>query len=46
MVVEGAFEDRHAENLLATVAGTGPELVVLSAHIDGHDLACSAIDNA
>lgn len=46
LFVEGAFEDRHAENLLATVPGQGEELVVLSAHIDGHDLACSAIDNA
>lgn len=46
MFVEGEFEDRSAENLLATVAGSGPELVVLSAHIDGHDLASSAIDNA
>lgn len=46
LFVEGVFEDRHAENLLATVPGQGEELVVLSAHIDGHDLACSAIDNA
>jgi len=46
MVVEGRFEDRSAENLFATVDGIGPGLVVLSAHIDGHDLACSAIDNA
>lgn len=46
MFVEGAFEDRVAENLLATLPGQGEELVVLSAHIDGHDLACSAIDNA
>lgn len=44
--VEGVFEDRVAENLLATMQGKGEELVVLSAHIDGHDLACSAIDNA
>jgi Zn-dependent M28 family amino/carboxypeptidase len=43
---EGTFEDRQADNLLATIPGRGPELVVLSAHIDGHDLACSAIDNA
>lgn len=46
MVTQGSFEDRSAENLLATIAGRGPELVVLSAHIDGHDLAQSAIDNA
>jgi Zn-dependent M28 family amino/carboxypeptidase len=42
---DGRFEDRVAENLLATIPGRGGELVVLSAHIDGHDLACSAIDN-
>lgn len=42
----GRFEDREADNLLATIPGRGAELVVLSAHIDGHDLACSAIDNA
>ena len=46
LFVEGVFEDTHAENLLATVPGQGEGLVVLSAHIDGHDLACSAIDNA
>lgn len=46
LFVEGAFEDRVAENLLATIPGQSDELVVLSAHIDGHDLACSAIDNA
>ena len=46
MFVEGVFEDRVAENLLATMPGQTDELVVLSAHIDGHDLACSAIDNA
>ena len=46
LFVEGIFEDRHAENLLTTVAGQGEELLVLSAHIDGHDLAYSAIDNA
>ncbi|HYF09056.1 MAG TPA: M28 family peptidase [Acetobacteraceae bacterium] len=46
LVTNGAFEDRHAENLFSTIGGRGPELVVLSAHIDGHDLAQSAIDNA
>ncbi len=44
--VAGEFEAREAENLFATIPGREPELVVLSAHIDGHDLACSAIDNA
>ncbi len=46
MVTNGVFEDRGADNLFATIAGQGTELVVLSAHIDGHDLAQSAIDNA
>jgi Zn-dependent M28 family amino/carboxypeptidase len=46
LTTRGTFEDRVAENLLATIPGRGKELVVLSAHIDGHDLACSAIDNA
>ena len=46
LFVEGHFEDRVAENLLATIPGQGAGLVVLSAHIDGHDLACSAMDNA
>ena len=36
----------HTENVLAEIAGRGPEWVVLSAHIDGHDLAQSAMDNA
>jgi aminopeptidase YwaD len=44
--VAGSFADATATNLLATIPGTGRELVVLSAHIDGHDLAESAIDNA
>ncbi len=42
----GEFRDAAAENLFATIPGQGPELVVLSAHYDGHDLAESAIDNA
>lgn len=44
--VEGAFADAEAGNLFATLSGRGDALVVLSAHIDGHDLAESAIDNA
>jgi aminopeptidase YwaD len=44
--VAGAFADAVAENLFATVPGRGDSLVVLSAHIDGHHLAESAIDNA
>jgi Zn-dependent M28 family amino/carboxypeptidase len=43
--IAGTFHDGVAENLFATLAGEGPELVVLSAHYDGHDLAESAIDN-
>jgi Iap family predicted aminopeptidase len=33
------------ENLIAEIPGRGPEWVVLSAHLDGHDLGQSAIDN-
>lgn len=44
--VAGSFADALATNLLATIPGTSDALVVLSAHIDGHDLAESAIDNA
>lgn len=44
--IGGTFTDATATNLLATIAGTSGDLVVLSAHIDGHDLAESAIDNA
>jgi Zn-dependent M28 family amino/carboxypeptidase len=41
----GRFVERHAENLFVDIPGKGRELVVLSAHIDGHHLAASAIDN-
>jgi aminopeptidase YwaD len=34
------------ENVIAEIAGREPEWVVLSAHLDGHDLGQSAIDNA
>ncbi|MBD0271781.1 MAG: M28 family peptidase, partial [Acetobacteraceae bacterium] len=44
--VSGAFADALAENLFAAVPARGEALVVLSAHMDGHDLAESAIDNA
>jgi aminopeptidase YwaD len=44
--VGGSFAERTAENLFATLPGAGPELVVLSAHYDGHNLSESAIDNA
>jgi hypothetical protein len=35
-----------SQNLVFDMPGQGEEWVVLSAHIDGHDLAESAIDNA
>ncbi|MCC7275363.1 MAG: M28 family peptidase [Alphaproteobacteria bacterium] len=41
----GVLHDAIAENLFATIPGKGPEVVVLSAHLDGHDLGESAIDN-
>ncbi len=43
-----ATEERPetTETILFDVPGGGPEIVVLSAHIDGHDPAESAIDNA
>ena len=37
---------RRADNVLLDLPGKGPEWVVLSAHIDGHHLAESAMDNA
>ena len=37
---------RRADNLMLDLPGKGPEWVVLSAHIDGHHLAESAMDNA
>lgn len=36
----------HTEALVLDLPGQGPERVVVSAHIDGHPLAESAIDNA
>ena len=36
----------QAANVLAEIPGRGPEVVVVSAHYDGHDLAQSALDNA
>ena len=37
---------RRTENLILELPGKAPEWVVLSAHIDGHHLAESAMDNA
>ncbi|MGE0715127.1 MAG: M28 family peptidase [Alphaproteobacteria bacterium] len=45
LAVSGRLRDAVARNLFSTVPGRGPEVVVLSAHYDGHDLAESAIDN-
>jgi hypothetical protein len=39
------FIDRVAENLFVDIPGKTEERVVLSAHLDGHHLAESAIDN-
>lgn len=36
----------HTEALVLDLPGQGPERIVVSAHIDGHPLAESAIDNA
>jgi aminopeptidase YwaD len=38
--------DALTETLVLDMPGRGPERVVLSAHIDGHSLAESALDNA
>ncbi|MFI4987529.1 MAG: M28 family peptidase [Alphaproteobacteria bacterium] len=43
--VAGSFVDRVAENLFVDIPGKTNEWVVLSAHLDGHHLAASAIDN-
>ena len=43
--VEGTFENRTSYNLLAEIPGQSDEMIVLSAHIDGHHQAQSAIDN-
>ncbi len=43
--VAGRRWKEDSVNLIAEVAGRGPEWVVLSAHYDGHDLGQSALDN-
>jgi len=43
--IAGSFVERVAENLFVDIPGKTDEKVVLSAHIDGHHLAASAIDN-
>lgn len=44
--MQHTFQPGRAANLLAEIPGRSPEVVVVSAHYDGHDLAESAIDNA
>ncbi len=46
LLIEAEEAPRQTTNLIADMPGTGPEWVVLSAHIDGHHLAESAMDNA
>ena len=46
LLIETAEAPRKTANLILDLPGAGPEWVVLSAHIDGHHLAESAIDNA
>ncbi len=46
MIIEADEAPAHASNLMFDMPGQTDEWVVLSAHIDGHDLAESAIDNA
>lgn len=44
--VDGADQPGSASNLIFDLAGRTPQQVVLSAHIDGHALGESALDNA
>ncbi len=44
--IEADEAPRRTANLVLDLPGTGPEWIVLSAHIDGHHLAESAMDNA
>ncbi|MHA1108232.1 MAG: M28 family peptidase, partial [Alphaproteobacteria bacterium] len=44
--IDTAEAPRRTANLILDLPGAGPEWVVLSAHIDGHHLAQSAMDNA
>lgn len=46
LAVESEFAPATAVNLHAEIPGRSGDWVVLSAHLDGHDLAQSAIDNA
>lgn len=44
--IDATEAPRQTTNLILDLPGAGPEWVVLSAHIDGHHLAESAMDNA
>jgi Iap family predicted aminopeptidase len=44
--ISGQDHEAHTEVLALDLPGRGPGWVVLSAHLDGHDLAESALDNA
>jgi aminopeptidase YwaD len=46
MLIDGEDHSATARTLIADLPGGGPEWVVLSAHVDGHPLGESAIDNA
>ena len=46
MVIDGEDQAATTRMLIADLPGGGPDWVVLSAHIDGHPLGESAIDNA
>lgn len=46
LLIEACQAPAEAPNLIFDMPGQAEEWVVLSAHIDGHDLAESAIDNA
>lgn len=46
LVIEAAEHDATTETLLFDMPGREDSWVVLSAHLDGHDLAESAMDNA
>ena len=46
MVIDGDDHPARTHMLLADLPGRGPDLVVVSAHIDGHPHGESAMDNA
>ena len=46
LAVAGVDYAAETEALVLDLPGRGPQRVVLSAHVDGHDLAESAMDNA